>query len=92
MWESLPSLDSERFSGSRIFLLCTLTGDDQRQDNKKTADKKETKVGDFTFNITAWGHKSFATSHVQWAWTPLEIKILLDVSIQGEYVMPFLAQ
>ena len=53
------------FQDQRFFLLCTLTGGDQRQDNKKSADKKETRVGDFTFNITAWGHKSFATSHVQ---------------------------
>jgi len=89
MRESLQSLDSKRLSGSRIFLLCTLTGGDQRQDNKKSADKKETKVGDFSFNITAWGRKSFATSHVQWAWTSLQIKILLHVSIQGEYIMPF---
>ena len=41
------------FQDQRFFLLCTLTGGDQRQDNKKSADKKETRVGDFTFNITA---------------------------------------
>ena len=36
-----------------FFCYALLSGGDQREDNKKSADKKETKVGDFTFNITS---------------------------------------
>lgn len=74
------------FQDQRFFLLCTLTGGDQRQDNQKSADKKETRVGDFTFNMTVLCNFSCTvTGHEQ----KLQIKILLDVSIQGEYLMLF---